>query len=305
MSTVLNNGHKVVALIPAHNEARFIGSVVLQALVYAQTVIVVDDGSRDGTGEVAERAGAVVVRHGTNQGKGAALNTGFRTARRLDPDALVVLDGDGQHHPDELTQVLAPILQGEADIVVGSRYLGTTSQVPRHRRVGHRAFNALTNAASGVRVTDSQSGFRAFSRHALAHLSFSSQGFAVESEMQFLARAEHLDVAEVAITISYQDEPKRSVLMHGLNVLNGVLKLMSRYRPFLLFGGLGMVILIIGILWGVWLTSYYSQTGSLPLGHAIICAVLFSTGLIITSTAVTIHSVQALLVQPLDARHPG
>ena len=138
----------IVVLIPAYNEERYIGSVVLKARRYAEAVIVVDDGSTDATAEIAEAAGAVVVRHAENRGKGAALNSGFRRARGLDPQALVVLDADGQHRPEEMGQVLSPILSGEADIVVGSRYLDRRSIVPRHRIWGHRVFTGLTQLMS-------------------------------------------------------------------------------------------------------------------------------------------------------------
>jgi hypothetical protein len=152
-----------VAVIPAYNEERFIGSVVIKACKYADAVIVVDDGSSDATAEIARLAGATVIQHEQNAGKGAALSTGLRKARELHPAAVVVLDADYQHRPREIGQVTAPVLAGEADIVIGSRYLSNGSNTPTHRVWGHRVFNLMTNGASGVAVTDSQSGFRAFS----------------------------------------------------------------------------------------------------------------------------------------------
>ncbi|RME36369.1 MAG: glycosyltransferase family 2 protein [Thermoflexia bacterium] len=156
-------GASVVAVIPAYNEARFIGSVVLQARQYVDAVIVVDDGSTDATAEIAQVAGALVLRHEQNQGKGKALWTGLQAARRLNPQAVVLLDGDGEHLPPEIPLVLAPVLAGEADMVVGSRCLNGNSRVPRIRVWGHRFFNFLSNRTSGVHLTDSQNGFRAFS----------------------------------------------------------------------------------------------------------------------------------------------
>lgn len=139
---------KIVAIVPVYNEERFIGSVVLKTKEYASTVLVVDDGSTDGTAAVAKAAGAEVIRHEQNQGKGAALNTGFHRARELAADAIVTLDGDGQHFPEELCLVIQPILDGQADIVVGSRYLENTSDVPQRRVWGHRFFNLITNQLS-------------------------------------------------------------------------------------------------------------------------------------------------------------
>src|SRR5689334_3666002 len=148
---------KILVIIPAYNEERFIGSVVLKVRQHAESVIVVDDGSTDGTAEIAEAAGAIVVKHSENRGKGAALNTGFQQARQLKPEVLVLLDGDGQHLPEEVPLLIAPVVRGEADIVIGSRYLQKRSQVPTHRVWGHQAFNWLTNLISGTRTTDSQS----------------------------------------------------------------------------------------------------------------------------------------------------
>ena len=111
---------ETVIVIPAYNEERFIGSVVLKARRYADCVIVVDDGSTDGTAEIAAQAGAEVARHAKNLGKGAALNSGFKKACELAPQVVVMLDGDGQHHPEEVGTVIAPILAGEADIVIGT-----------------------------------------------------------------------------------------------------------------------------------------------------------------------------------------
>ncbi|MBI3242597.1 MAG: glycosyltransferase family 2 protein [Chloroflexi bacterium] len=227
------NHPRVVTLIPAFNEERFIGDMVLKAGDFADVVIVVDDGSSDATAEIARAAGAIVVRHERNQGKGAALNTGFRKARELEPAVVVTIDGDGQHLPEEMPKVAAPVFKGEADIVIGSRYLEKRNEVPLIRILGHLLFNFLTNAVSGTSITDSQSGFRAFSPRALQTISFQSSGFAVESEMQFLARDYDLRLGEVPITVRYQGRPKRNVFIHGLAVLSEMLRLVGqRQRRF-------------------------------------------------------------------------
>ena len=113
---------RVIALIPAYNEERCIGSVILRARAYVDDVIVVDDGSHDATARVAEAAGAQLIRHKENRGKGQALTTGFRAARELRPDVLVILDSDGQHSADEIPLLVAAIREHEADMVVGSRF---------------------------------------------------------------------------------------------------------------------------------------------------------------------------------------
>jgi glycosyltransferase involved in cell wall biosynthesis len=292
---------RVVAVIPAYNEERFIGSVVLRARACVDAVIVVDDGSRDATAEIAERAGAIVVRHEANRGKGAALTTGFARARELEPAVVVTIDADGQHVAEEIPQVIEPVLRGEADLVIGSRYLDGQSEVPKHRVLGHWAFNLLTRQASGVSTTDSQSGFRAFSPRAIRSLSFHSRGFSVESEMQFLARDRKLRVAEVPITISYLDPPKRSVARHGLMVLNGLLRLVGQYRPLLFLGVPGLVGLLGGLAWGLLVVSIYTETRTLAVGYALIAVMLGIGGMVALSTGVILHSVRGLL---LDLLHP-
>lgn len=285
----------VAVVIPAYNEERFLGSVLLKARRYADTLIVVDDGSTDGTEEIALAAGAAVVRHKHNQGKGAALNTGLRAAREMGADVVALIDGDGQHLAEEITAVLEPVLRGEADVVVGSRYL-KENETPEHRVVGHRAMNLLTNVTSGVHLTDSQSGFRAFSRKAIDSLSFSSSGFSVESEMQFLAGQNRLKTMEVPITIRYLDKPKRNVMVHGLMVLNGVLKLIGQHRPLLFFGLPGMLSMLAGLILGLQVIEIYRTNQTLAQGYAMIVVLLCVVGIVSLFSGIILHSLRALLV---------
>jgi glycosyltransferase involved in cell wall biosynthesis len=295
------NCQKIIAVIPAYNEERFIGSIVLKAHRYADTIIVVDDGSTDATAHIAEAAGAIVIRHEQNKGKGVALNTGFRRARELNPDVVISLDADGQHVPEEMTIVAAPVLGGQADIAVGSRYLEKKSNVPLHRIWGHVVFNFMTNRVAGVALTDSQSGFRAFSPHAINALSFHSNGFAVESEMQFLAQEHKLRVTEVPITIHYHDPPKRSVIAHGLIVLNGILRLVGQYRPLLFFTVPGIILLVVGLIWGIWVVNIYRRLQILAVGYALISVFFSLVGVLALFTGVILHSMRGLLLDLIGA----
>jgi glycosyltransferase involved in cell wall biosynthesis len=287
-----------VVVIPALNEERFVGSVVLQARRYADLVIVVDDGSRDATAEVARAAGARVIRHAQNRGKGAALNTAFRYARLVAPRAVVALDADGQHRPGEIARVLAPVLSGEADIVVGSRYLGGRQDVPPARVWGHRLLTGLINGLSRTRVTDSQNGFRAFSPAAVDAITFSAGGFSVESEMQFLAQAHGLRLVEMPVTTLYQDRPKRPLVAHGLLVLGGVVGLAGRYRPLVLLGGGGLGLLLAGAGWGLLALRFHRLGLSIVL-PAVLAGVLVALGLLLASAGITLHALRGLLVELL------
>jgi glycosyltransferase involved in cell wall biosynthesis len=208
---------------------------------------------------------------------------------------IVMLDADGQHLPEELPQIVSPILAGKADIVIGSRYIQNTSNTPFIRRWGHRFINLATTLPSGVSVSDSQSGYRAFSRRAIELADFHSDGFSVESEMQFLAHEHHLKVMEVPITIRYTDKAKRSPFSQGMTVMGGILKLTGQYRPLLYFGVPGLVLLLIGIGWGILVVDRFAVTGHLATGYAMICLLLSIIGLIMLSTGFTLHSIRGLL----------
>ena len=285
-----------VVVIPCFNEERFIGSVVLKAREHADYVIVVDDGSSDATAEIARSAGAIVVEHEKNSGKAIAMNTAFTKALEFDPVVVVAMDGDWQHMPEELPKVAEPIINGEADLVVGSRYLENTSEVPMKRVIGHWGFTSVINMLSGVSVTDSQSGFRAFSKSATERISFGSAGFTVESEMQFLANDHKLKVVEVPITIRYLDAPKRSVVSQGLQVLNGILKLVSQHRPLLFFGVPGILSLVIGLVLGVAVMETYQADGTFPGLLTLGAALLLINGTVATFTGIILHTLRGYVI---------
>lgn len=295
----LEQCHTVV-VVPAYNEERFIGSVVLKILSFPVTVIVVDDGSTDATAFVAEAAGAQVVSHEHNKGKGEALNTGLQVARKMNPDAVVVIDGDGQHLVRELPGLVLPILQHDADIVVGSRYLQSSKRMPTRKALPHAFFNLVTWLTSGVNVSDSQSGYRAFSPKALQCEAFISKGFTVESEMQFVAREHGLKVVEVPITPLYPDAPKRSAIGQGLQVLNGILHLMGQYRPLLFFGLPGLVIMLSGFGMGFAVIDIYRRLTTLAVGYAMISVLLTIIGMVLFATGIILHSVRGLLSDMLE-----
>ncbi|HWQ12878.1 MAG TPA: glycosyltransferase [Roseiflexaceae bacterium] len=283
------------AIIPAYNEERFIGSLVLATRSYVSQVIVVDDGSSDRTAEIAERAGAIVIRHSANQGKAAAVNSGFSFARQQQYAAVVMLDGDGQHRPDDIPALLEPVLLGEADIVVGSRFLGVRSAIPSYRKVGQHGLTLVTNLASGVSVSDSQSGYRAFSTRALAALSFGQEGFTIESEMQFLAHQHGLRIAEVPVTMIYAERAKRNPVRHGMQVLRGILRLVGQKRPLFFFGTTGLLCMLTGLALGVYMLDIYLATRQLAVGYGLITVLLCVVGMLQLFIGVVLHSVRNMI----------
>ena len=217
---------KVIAGIPAYNEAEHISDIIRKASKYVDEVTVVDDGSTDNTAQIAKAAGATVIRSQINQGAGQATKTCFQVARERGADALVTLDGDGQHDAEEISKVVAPILEGKADLVIGSRFLGGQDNIPRYRRFGINVVTFLLNFASKIKVSDSQSCYRAYSRKAIDALNITEKGFAFSVQLLIQARQRNLAITEVPISCVYHpDSHTLNPIMHGLGVALSVIKL--------------------------------------------------------------------------------
>lgn len=293
--TPVSLGAVVVAIIPAYNEERFIASVVFRTRRYASYVVVVDDGSSDRTAELARSAGAYVISHVQNQGKAAGLNAGFRTAVQYTPDVVVCLDADAQHDPSEIPELIKPILETGADVVIGSRFLAKRSVIPGWRQVGQHTLTAVTNITSGIKITDSQSGYRAFSAKAVEALNFHSSGLSVESEMQFLFGQAELSVVEVPISVSYLDGNKRNPVVHGLQILDAILSLVARRRPLLFFALPGFLIGCLGLFLGTRVVWTMQSSGELQIGSAILTTLLLIGGLLLGVSGVMLHSMDHLV----------
>ncbi len=286
---------KVVAAIPCFNEDRFIGSVVAKARKFADEVIVIDDGSIDDSAEVAKSAGAVVYSHGSNRGYGAAIRSCLEKGQGHGADILVTIDGDGQHDPRTIVDLIKPIKSGEADVAIGSRFLGKKSKAPFYRRIGQRTLNVATNLGSGHKLSDSQSGCRAYSAQALKKLSLSESGMAISSQIQFAIKEAGLRVAEVAIDVSYDDKSKRSPVGHGINVLSRIVVLFVLRRPLLAFGLPGAVFLIGGLILGLWVIDIYADTKNVAVGTALIAILLAAGGFLALFGALMLQAMKELL----------
>jgi glycosyltransferase involved in cell wall biosynthesis len=222
-----------MAAIPCYNEDRFIGSVVLRTKKYVDQVIVVDDGSHDSTAEAAMTVGALVVSHGVNNGYGESIKSCFGAGKAHGADIMVTLDGDEQHRPEEIPVLLAPILKGEADLVIGSRFLEGKRDMPRYRKLGIGVITWLCNVGSKVKVSDSQSGFRAYSRRVLDAVSLNEKGMAISVEVLIKTRGQGFVIQEVPISCSYHSKSSTlNPVSHGLGVALTVVKL--RFRNLLL-----------------------------------------------------------------------
>jgi glycosyltransferase involved in cell wall biosynthesis len=286
---------KIVAAIPCLNEQRCIGSVVVVTKKFVDSVIVVDDGSTDATAEVAAAAGASVHKHDQNRGYGAAIRSALEKGRQFGADILITLDGDGQHDPRDIPELVKPLLEGEADIVLGSRFLRKGKKPPLYRRMGQMILTTITNMGSGQAVSDSQSGFRAYSSKALSELTLSESGMSASSEIQFAIGQSGLKVAEVPIDVAYMDRAKRNPLGHAIRVLSRLLVMISLRQPLLLFGVPGFVLMAGGVAFGVRVLTRYSETRELAVGNALGMVLLLLAGLLALFTALMLQVMKELM----------
>jgi glycosyltransferase involved in cell wall biosynthesis len=287
---------RVVAVIPAYNEEIAIGSVVLGALTKVDLVIVVDDFSRDKTAKLAEMAGAQVIRMPKNGGKARALLAGLREADRLGCWAAVMLDGDGQHRTDDIEAVVQPVVNGEADMVIGSRFLGEQKDIPSYRVFGQKVINSLSNVSSKVELTDSQSGMRALSKRALKNLNFNSEGYNVESDMITHFIEKGLTIKEVPISVRY-DVPnghKESPASMGMKLLGNVVSMIGYKRPLLLFGLPGAILTVAGVVIALFTIFDIYVFGSF-LTQALGATVLFLTGCFFVISGLTLNSLTLMM----------
>jgi glycosyltransferase involved in cell wall biosynthesis len=291
-------GRRILVAIPCYNEGLTIGSLVLKARAHADEVLVIDDGSTDDTAAIARLSGASVSVHERQQGKGAGVLDAMAYARDHGYDVLVLLDGDGQHNPDEVPAVAAPVLDEGADLVIGSRFLGTDAEIPLYRRFGQQVLNVFTNASADYKSTDSQSGFRALSRRALeASEAFVSEGYNVESDMIAFLSARQLAIAEVPISVRYEvpHRHKKNPVTHGLGVLSNIAALIGARSPLLFFGLPGLVLLAIGAVIDTWAVARFSATAQVPVLVSVAGGLLTVAGLLLVGAAIVLKSMSMLI----------
>jgi glycosyltransferase involved in cell wall biosynthesis len=263
--------------MPAYNEGKYIGTMVLDARQYADEIIVVDDGSRDATAKIASLAGAHVIRHEKNRGYGAAIRSLIAEARKRDPDMLVIIDADGQHDPGEIPLFSKSIEKGN-DFVIGSRRQ-QKGRIPFYRRIGQGIILRTVSVLSKNKLSDSESGFRAFSRKALKAIDLKESGMAVSAETVAEAFKKGLKVAEVPITVTYnQDSSTLNPLAHGFGVLTRIMVMISERKPLFFFGLGGVVLMTIGLAAGIRVLQMFADSHILPVGTTIFTMIFLIIG---------------------------
>jgi glycosyltransferase involved in cell wall biosynthesis len=289
---------KIIAGMPAYNEAKYIGTLVLNTRQYVDEVIVIDDGSTDETASVASLAGAKVVKHPRNQGYGASILSIFDEAKKRDPDVLVILDADSQHDPRNIPDVIKPVLDG-FDMVIGSREKQAAS-IPFYRRIGQKIISRSVNVLSPNNVVDSESGFRAFSRKAIATLDLKENGMAISAETVAEAARQNLKISQVPISISYsKDSSTLNPVAHGLGVFSRVLVMISEQKPLFFFGLAGLILMLAGLAAGLFAFHLYSGTRVLSTGWSVLAIFLVILGVMSVFNGLTLHAMYSIIHQAI------
>ncbi|MDP3879214.1 MAG: glycosyltransferase family 2 protein [Dehalococcoidales bacterium] len=283
------NKPKIIAVMPAFNEAKYIGTIALEARQYVDEVIIVDDGSTDQTAHVARLAGATVIRHQENMGYGASIQDLLAEAKRRDFDVLVLLDADSQHNPNEIPGLIRPITAEGFDFVIGSREQ-ERANIPAYRHIGQRAIAYFSRILSGEKLYDSESGFRAFSRKAITLLELKENGMAISAETIAKAAQSGLKITERPISIRYTaDGSTLNPLVHGIEVLGRIIAMISERRPLFFFGLGGSIGIALGFLTGIRVVSMTSTSGVMPVGTALLAILLIIVGTLSVFTGIILN----------------
>lgn len=294
----MKNNLNVAIGIPAYNEEKNIGSIILKLKKITEKIIVCDDGSTDLTKEISEEMGAVVISHRKNLGYGAAIKSLFLKAKEMDSDVLVTFDGDGQHSEYDIEKILEPIKHERGDIVIGSRFLSEDQEIPKYRKVGIKAITSLTNASIKTKLTDSQSGFRAYNKKALEKITPSEHGMSVSTEILVQADKNELKIVEIPIKVSYEGETStHHPVSHGASVIAGTMKFVSVEHPLKFYGIPGMVLLSIGLFFGVWTLQLFDETRQIVTNIALIGIGTTIIGVMLILTSLILFSISTIVRQ--------
>lgn len=274
--------------IPAYNEEKNIASIIMKLKKITNKIIVCDDGSNDLTAQIATELGAMVIKHEKNLGYGAGIRSIFLKAKENKSDILVTFDADGQHRIEDINKVVEPIKKGTVDIVIGSRFLDDddTKEVPEYRKIGIKAITKLTNTSLNEKLTDSQSGFRAYNHKVLQEISPSEQGMGVSTEILIKANSKNFKIAEVPIKILYDGETStHNPVSHGTSVILSTMKFISIEHPLKFYGIPGLVFLLTGLFFILWTLQIFGESRQIITNISLIGigSTILGTILIVTS----------------------
>ena len=289
---------KVTIGIPAFNEEKNIAKIITSLKKITDSIIICDDGSSDMTSEISSELGATVVKHKKNFGYGAAIKTIFQKAKEIQSDILVTFDADGQHRIEDIQVVIDPIIREKIDLVIGSRFLDIKSEdMPNYRKVGIKIITKVTNLSIKEKLTDSQSGFRAYSRKALEQISLTDEGMGISTEILIKASKLDLGIAEVPIVVNYDgDTSTHDPVSHGTSVILSTIKFTSIHNPLKFYGIPGIIFLLIVLSFIAWTIQVYAleqeiitNISLIGIGCVVLGTVLLMTGVILFSIVTVVN----------------
>jgi len=277
--------------IPAFNEEKSIASIIVRLKKKYEMIIVCDDGSSDLTGSIAKELGAIVITHKKNIGYGAAIRSIFLKSRELEIDILVTFDADGQHRIEDIDSMIKPIQEDKAEIVIGSRFIQNDSEIPKYRKVGIKTITGLTNVATGLNVTDAQSGFRSYNKKVLENINPSDFGMGVSTEILIKAKKMNYRIIEISIVVLYEGNTStHNPVSHGTSVILSTMKYVSIERPLLFYGIPGLILFGIGIFFAVWTLQIFSESRQIITNIALIGMGGLILGALFIMTAIILYS---------------
>ena len=293
---------KIIVGIPAFNEEKNIATIITKLADITDTIIVCNDGSSDLTLDIAKKMGVFVINHEKNLGYGAAIRSIFLKAKEMNGDVLVTFDADGQHRIEDIENVIKPIIDQKADLVIGSRFLDESEkEIPQYRKVGIKVITKITNSSIKEQLTDSQSGFRAYSKKVIAELNPSELGMGISTEILIKASSKNFRITEVPIKILYTgDTSTHNPVSHGSSVILSTIKYTSIEHPLKFYGIPSMILFIIGISFTYMSAEYYAEIGRLNTNLTLIAAGTVLIAVVLLITSILLYSLVSVVRERQD-----
>ena len=287
---------KITVGIPAYNEEKNIAKIIVKLKKTVDKILVCDDGSTDSTCAIAESLGVTVIKHQKNSGYGMAIRSIFLKAREINADVLVTIDADGQHKVEDINKIIKPIVDGQADISIGSRFLAEDDNTPSYRKLGVKIITKVTNSSLSEKVTDAQSGFRAYNNKVLQSLTPSDSGMGISTEILIKSSNLGLKIAEVPTVIQYEgDTSTQNPVSHGTEVLMSTLKYISIERPLRFYGIPSLIFFVIGLTFTFSSIQYYAEIGRLNPNITLVAVGTLLIGVILIVTAILLYSLVSVV----------
>ena len=287
---------KITVGIPAYNEEKNIAKIIVKLKKIADKIIVCNDGSTDLTSEIAENLGAIVINHTKNRGYGSGIKSILEKSKEIGSEVLVTFDGDGQHRVEDIKKIIEPIEKNEIDLVIGSRFLNEEQEVPQYRKLGIKLITKITNANLKEKITDSQSGFRAYSKEVISKLKTSDMGMGVSTEILIKASSLNFKIAEVPIIILYDGNTStHNPVSHGTSVLFSTLKYTSIEHPLKFYGIPSVIFFVIGLSFSFLAIQYYAEIGRINPNIAVVAVGTMLIAIILLITAILLYSLVSVV----------